>query len=237
MTDDIENYYMKNKQKLLKDFNLFYKAARHVLIKQVDPSRVCELEQKSRTVFNELIPGIPYVGGKKNTSTRNITGSAIMLAIITPLEDDGMTTREIGKVIYDTYDCFFSSKPKFLMKIAGKVLLSGYYAKKARLRAAESQKRIYPYAFVTEYVPPEPNSFDMGQDTIECGICKYFKKLGKEKYLPYMCLGDFPLFRAMGLGLVRTCTLGHGDSKCDFRLVKGGGTTLGWPPEDLAEWG
>lgn len=103
--------------------------------------------------------------------------------------------------------------------------------RRIRKKCQDSQLRRYPEDWVCEFVEGDGKDFDLGMDMTECGIYKFYKMQGAEQYVPYLCLGDYPQFRAFGIGMKRTQTLGNGAPKCDFRFKKRGKTPKGWPPE------
>lgn len=224
------------KPKLIKDFEKMFKYARRALGQCFNESKIDKLHDESRREYAILIPQLPYIGGKKNSGTMNLIGMAIILAIIRSLEREGLTKREIGKVVYETFDMFFKAKPRLVRWLIGKLMTSKLFMKKKKKQTEKSLLREYPEDFVTEFVEGDGENFDFGLDVIECAICKFYKKQDAEKYLPYLCPGDYAMFRALGIGLTRTQTIGNGAPKCDFRFKKGGETPQGWPPENLEEF-
>lgn len=234
--DNSENYYVDMKPKMMKDFNKMFKYARHALEQHFNESKIDKLLDESRREYATLIPQLPYIGGKKNSGTANLIGGAQILAIIRSLEIEGLTKREIGKVVYETMDISFKAKPRLVRWLIGKLMTSSFFMKKKKKQTEKSLLREYSENFVTEFVEGDGVSFDFGLDVIECAIYKFYKKQGAERYVRYLCLGDYPMFRALGVGFIRTQTIGNGADKCDYRFKKGGETPKGWPPEKLEEF-
>ena len=79
-------------------------------------------------------------------------------------------------------------------------------------------------------------NFEWGWDITACGVQKGYKKLGAEKYLPFICLGDHYEAEGLGFGFTRTETLGFGAEKCTHRFVRNIKTPKAWPPYDLEEF-
>jgi hypothetical protein len=231
-----ESYYLNMKPKLMKDFDKMSKLSGKVLGQYFDQSKVNQTLEESRREYEAFIPQLPYIGGKKNSWTFNLVGGAQMLAIIRPLEREGLSVHEIGNIMYETLEAYFESRPRIVNWLTGKFMTSKFFRKKMKKKCADSQLRQYPGDWVAEFVEGEGDRFDFGLDMTECGICKFYKEQGAEEYVPYMCLGDYPQFRAFGIGLTRTQTIGNGAPKCDFRFKKGGKTPRGWPPEELEEF-
>jgi hypothetical protein len=97
--------------------------------------------------------------------------------------------------------------------------------------ATESQKRLYPENSLWRFVQGEGKEFDFGMDMTECAICKFFHAQGADELTPYMCLTDFAVSKALGMGLIRTTTLAEGGVKCDFRYKRGRETMQSRPSE------
>ena len=237
MTGDTgKNYYINRKSKLIKGFDKVLKQVKIVLRGYFGKSPTDQIVAKSRYEYESIIPDLPYIGGRKNSSTFNLIGGAQILAIIRPLEEKGLEIRQIGKIVYEIFEEYFESKPRIIRWLAGKFMTSRLAVTKMRKKAVESQPRQYSGNWVSEFVEGDGKSFDFGLNVIECGICKFYKERGAEKYIPYLCLGDYPMFRSFGIGLIRTQTIGNGASLCNFRFKKGGKTPQGWPPENLEEF-
>jgi hypothetical protein len=111
--------------------------------------------------------------------------------------------------------------------------MSAFGQRKNRRAALESQKRLYPENWVFNFVEGAGQNFDWGIDYTECGIVKFFQAQSADELAPYMCLADYPMSKAFGMGLVRTTTLAGGAAKCDFRFKRGRETQDGWPPSFL----
>ena len=183
-----------------------------------------------------ILPEIPYIGGKKNGLTFNLVGSAFILALIRFLEGLDFTSREIGKICYKISEHYYNSSPKILKYLTRRLMNSKYAIKKAKKKSAILQLKKYPENWVSEFIEGDGIDFDLGINYTECGICKFYQKQRAEKYLPYLCLLDYATFRAFGIGMKRTKTLGNGSDMCNFRFSKKFKTPQGWPPDDLEEF-
>jgi hypothetical protein len=229
-------YYTRQRKKLIRGFERIIASGRQSALRILGIEQFRVAHQKAQEEYEHLIPQLPYIGGKKNPGTTSLIGGAQILAFIWGLESQGLSREQIGEVIYGTWEQYFNRIPKWVGKLAGKLMMTKAYFKKGLNMALESQKREYPEAYVNELFIPKDGSFLYGQDTLECAICKLYKKYDALQYMPYICLGDYLLFRRLGLGFYRTKTLGHGDDLCDFRFTKDGTIQIGWPPENLREW-
>ncbi len=221
---------------MMRDFDKMLEFARQVLGQHFGEPQIEELLDESRREYAALIPQLPYIGGKKNSGTTNLVGGAQMLAIIRPLEREGLAPRAIGKVVYETMELFFESRPRFVRWLMGKLMTTKLFMKQKKKQTEDSPFRHYPGGFITEFVESDGENFDFGLDVVECAICKFYREQEAEKYIPYLCLGDYPMFRSLGIGFTRTQTIGNGAPLCDFRFKKGGTTPRGWPPDNLEEF-
>lgn len=123
--------------------------------------------------------------------------------------------------------------PQFLLRLHGRFQLSGFGRRMAKKMAAETQKREYAENSVAVHMEGDGVDFDFGIDFLECAIVKFYEAQGAAGFAPYLCLFDFAMWKACGLGLRRTMTIAEGHEKCDFRYGKGRETTDGWPPRFL----
>jgi hypothetical protein len=224
-------YYVDMKPKMMRDFDKIFKFVCQALGQHFGESQIDQLLNESRRKYEELIPQLPYIGGKKNTGTTNLVGGAQLLAIIRPLEKQGLSERAIGKVIYDTMELRFSSMPRVVRWFMGKLMMSRPFINRMKNQADAPH---YPGGWQKKIVVCK--DYDFCQDVTECGIVTLFRQHGAEAYVPYMCLGDYAMFRAFGIGFTRTQTIGNGAPVCDFRFKKHGTTLPSWPPENLEEF-
>lgn len=230
------HYYASRMPKMMKNFEKMFRFTKKAIYNKFDNTQSNLIHENAREEYRRLIPQLPYIGGEEVSGTMNLIGGAQLLAIIRSLEAYGMNERQIGEIIYKTLDGFYNSIPKPIGILMGKIMLSKHSIKKRIKAMAETQKRKYSEGFVNIPIPGTDGNFYFGQDVLECAICKFYKKQGAEKYVPYICLGDYPMFQRMGVMFYRTKTLGNGDDVCDFRVVKKGQTMTAWPPERLKEW-
>ena len=90
----------------------------------------------------------------------------------------------------------------------------------ARLKWSEdSHKRKYENDWVVDILPGN-ESYDLGYDYHECGICKLCQDEGCPDLAAYLCRMDYVLADIMHMKLVRTGTIAEGAAFCDFRYSK-----------------
>jgi hypothetical protein len=142
----------------------------------------------------------------------------------------GKTVEETGELLYRMIEAWIRRYPRPIRHLMGRYYMSGLSQRQSKKRAARSQQRRYPADWVREHVEGDGSTFDWGMDYPECGIVKFLHSQDADELAPYLCLTDYALFAALGIGLERTMTLAEGCEKCDFRFKKGTKTPSGWPP-------
>lgn len=85
--------------------------------------------------------------------------------------------------------------------------------------AEQSHQRKYENDWVVD-VLDRTDTYELGYDYWECGICKLCRDEGCPELAGYLCRLDFVLADIMGMKLERTMTLAQGDPKCDFRYSR-----------------
>ena len=221
---------------MMKDFDIMFQSSRRVLKQRFPEDRLDRIYRESRDTYTGFLPKIPYIGGKENGQTKNLVGGVILLSIIRSLEAQDLPRREIGKIVYDTFVEFSHRTPRLIRWLMGKYMTSRFLMKKMRKSCRTSQLRNYPEDFVRAFLEGDGKTISCGMNYSECAICKFYQKQSAQEYLPYICLGDYPMFKAIGVGLIRSSTIGNGGEYCDFHFVRGGASPGGWPPEQLEEW-
>ena len=100
-----ENYYVKQKQTLLRDFDkTSQKFGRKALISHFNPDLTDKIIRKSRQEFEALIPKLPYVGGKNSIWTTDLVRSAWALALYRTIKGQGKTVQDTGEILSEIVD-------------------------------------------------------------------------------------------------------------------------------------
>jgi len=162
--------------------------------------------------------------------------SAMALAYIRTIETRGLSTDTIGIVLNEVYSDVFKSLPGLVKELLKWSAFSSFRLHKLKAFAATSQLREYPDNCVLEYIEGDGKDFDFGCNYTECAIWKFYRKMGEEKYLPYLCATDRMESSALRTGLQRSKTINYGADYCDFRYKKNGHSIPGLPLEDLPEY-
>jgi len=232
-TENIRDYYISRKSKILKRHTKILKFMRKVLISYYDDDFILTLIKETRQEFENLIPKLPYIGGKKNKLTKVLIESALYLAFYRVMNTHGKSVEEAGKIIYETVEAFFKSLPIETRKIMGRVLFFKYVFNKSKKRYEKLLKYQYPGNWVIKFINGNGRKFDFGLDYNECGVVKFFHAQDADEFTRFICLTAFPYSKAVGTGLIVTKTIAEGAEKCEFRFKRGREVKQGWPPEFL----
>jgi hypothetical protein len=209
------------------------------LSKRFSEQEIEEIFKQMRNEYEKLIPEIPYIGGRKNSFTALLVDTVIMVPFYRILENKGLTYREIGEFTYEFWEKIFNIRVRKLEKTGQNPVdqfFNDTFIKFNKILAKTSQLKKYPDDFVMEFVEGDGKTFDYGYNFTECAVYKFFKKLGLEKYTPFMCLADFTQGNVYGFGFARTQTIGNGAPICDHRFLKSGKTPRAWSPDKLQEF-
>ncbi|MHA2250303.1 MAG: L-2-amino-thiazoline-4-carboxylic acid hydrolase [Candidatus Kariarchaeaceae archaeon] len=234
-----ENYYLKNKSKIMKRYNnlVFNHFIKHVE-DRFDEDELNQIKDQIYTEYQDILPQIPYIGGKKNYWTSLFIDASIALVVIKVLKSKGLTAEEIGKVFFDFQESRINQKSwlgRFSIKLAFMSRFGKWYWKRL---AKKSKKTIYEDDFIFDYVPGD-GDFEYGVNFTRCPLVDFFKNHGAGDITPYICLADYATVNTLGYGFRRTKTIAMGADDCDHRFYKSKFHIEGWQPEkfeDYREW-
>jgi len=152
---------------------------------------------------------------------------------ILPYEKD---IHQIGKMIYEMVENYYESLSIYEKKFIRWL----YYSKLAQSKFKKSsiKRKLwnYPGDYQSEFVEGDEKNIVWGFNYTECGAKKFLKTQNALELMPYLCINDYAMFKALNVGFKRTTTIGMQGDVCDFRFLKGYETPKGWPPEDLDEY-
>ncbi len=230
------NYYFKHKKKLIKDFKGLIKKNKIVLERFYNDKTVEDIINKTVKNYSGLIPEIPYVGGKENHLTEMLISSVQALSMIITLKDLGESKGKIGEIIYRIAENRIRSVNPVLLFFIRIMFFSKTRLKKMKNASLKSQDKKYSENWVYKTTIGKDTDFTFTNTYSECGIYKFYKKMGYEEYVPYLCLTDYALFKGLKVRLERSKTIGNGDEICNFKFIRNGKPVEGWPPEKLKEF-
>ena len=233
------DFYLKKKTKLFAQFKENLNIAKDLLLKKFDQNKVASLLNMMEEEYEKILPQAQYIGGNTNPFTSFITGAVEMFSMMRVLEKEGVTFREIGEFSFEYNEKSNEIREESLKKVGqthSEQIFTPSYLKFMKETAKTSQERKFPGDWVFEFIDGKDEPFTYGYDFTQCGVNELAKRIGMEKYMPFMCLADFTEATAAGFGFIRTQTLGNGAPLCDHRYIKGGTTPRAWPPEKIQEF-
>ena len=225
------DYYTSRSRKLLKQLDQFLTQSRTLLVERYGEVEAATVHRETLDEYEQLIPHLPYIGGRGNLFTGNLIQSAWALALYRVIRHHGGSVEEAGEILHCAVEAKVNRKPAFLRRLKGKFRLSRWAVRMMQNAAWRSQKREYPDDWVFEVVEGDGGAFDVGMDVTECGIVKFLHAQGADELAPYLCNLDYLVYHATGVELRRTMTLSWGCEKCDFRMLGDGDPMEAWPPK------
>jgi hypothetical protein len=174
------------------------------------------------TSFTRDIKTIRYSG---NPLDRRLAIAAYFLSLIIILEKKGEPYDRIRAVCLEIVLEYIRPKNRFqrlLKSLPPRLVQSGITRIFLRYMDRKIKSRGHPDGFKARVVTDKELTFGLGFgiDILECGICKLFARLKKQKYVPILCEVDHYTSELAGLELIRTGTIAGGADKCDFRFKK-----------------
>jgi hypothetical protein len=234
-----KDYYIKNKTRLMKQFELSLQIVKDVLLERFSESKSEALINQIRSEYEDILTKMTDIGGGKHPFISTLTAKVSLLAMFRILEKEGYTYREIGEFSNTCKEIQTRKEMEKVEENGGNfldIIFSDAYIKPLKKYCEISQKRKYPDDWVMQFVDGTNEDFDFGYNISECGILKAYKKLGAEKYVPFACLLDFAHAHVLGYGFSRTKTIANGASGCDHRFSRIGNTPKAWPPDNIKEY-
>ena len=226
-------YYAENRDKLKKDMNK--------LLSLIRP----ELEEASGRKYDdvfaeiwayyeaELLGRFPYIGGKRASGTRNLTGAYSFIAMGEVLQKYGVDLEEMGHLIIKSYERMIMKMPWIVRKSIGKLcghtrFLNKIFSKKDAQNAANAAKN--PGSFETKTQIPLEEEYDFSYHNLVCPLADFARRYGYEVYMPYLCNLGYVMFGLLGVPLFREHTCFEDGDFCDFKIKIGKKPMEYWPP-------
>jgi hypothetical protein len=224
-------YYLVRKQQLMREFHQAMRSAEQVLVSRYGPVLAASIIQQTQQEFEALLFRLPYIGGDENPLTDTLIQSAQFLAMYRVLKSYGKSAEETGEVCYLMTEAALTNSPRVLVRLSGKNRFNRLSVGQLKQQAVRSQEREYPTDWVYQVVDGDGKSFDYGVDYTECAVCKFYHTEDADELVPYVCLLDYPVSKALGTGMRRSTTLADGAERCDFRFKPGRPVERMWPPK------
>lgn len=218
--NDKKDFYDSMAPKIIRNISFIELPLRLVLSVEYSREEVKAIIKSVRAEFIALLPDLPYIGGEENPLTTNIIGTGWVLALYRILSKKGKSAKEVGEIVCAAIEKMLSFIPGFLLRWYGKKKYNSQFIMNLKALSSKSHERKYEYDFVFDVIEGDGLEFDLGIDYLECGICKFLCRQNASELSPYMCLVDYIVSSALGLGFRRTSTLANGGNLCDFRFKR-----------------
>jgi len=214
----IEKKNMKiSDKRVLKSFNSLMKTVNQVLLSHYDKGFVAEVHLLAEKEFKNLIPELPYIGGRKNFYNEMPLKAAIILAIYRALSFKGVNLNQFSDLLEEITIAYMETMPKLIRYVAGKLWMNPLFIRLMKKQARISKERKYIGDFVFEVVDSD-SEYIWGIDYLECGIVKFLYRQEEFELAEHACKLDYLMFPAIGVKLDRSGTIAEGCKLCDFRF-------------------
>ena len=228
----MHEYYKKKSNKLQKTMKGFLALVRPELESATKKDYNTAFEEIWNIYQHDMLEHFPFIGGDDASGTKNLTESYMLVAMGEYLKKDGMTMKEIGRLMTTAYERRMMKIPSFLRKIMGKMftnpkMLNKMFLKKDAQNAANAAQN--PGSFETKTQLPPEVGYDFSYHNLVCPLANFAKQHGYEEYMPYLCNLDYVMFGIVGTPLFREHTCME-DGCCDFKLKVNAKPMPYWPP-------
>jgi len=198
--------------KLMKEYNAMSPRIEKGLATRYGSEFAREITQKSRIEFEEILPQVPEIPGRLNIFREIIEINAVVVAFYKALHSSGKTLDEIMETFYEIINNTHQAIPKPFRWVMGWFLTSSIFLKIAQHSSKQAGNNTE--GWVIAYRKGEDAQCDFLFDATECGVLKFYEKLGVPELSVYCNFVDYIQSEAFNLGMRQTAHLGSGDVKC-----------------------
>ncbi|MFX0022290.1 MAG: hypothetical protein ACFE9S_08175, partial [Candidatus Hermodarchaeota archaeon] len=153
--ENVKDYYIKNKPRLMKQFELSLQIAKDILVERFSESKSEALINQMRREYEDILTKMTDIGGGKHPFISTLTAKVSLLAVFCILEKEGYSYREIGE-FSNTYKEIETRKEMERIEESGgnylDIMFSDAYIKPQKKYCEISQKRKYPDDWVMQFV-------------------------------------------------------------------------------------
>lgn len=197
------------------------KLAKSSILKIKDEVFYKHISHESEKLLLEIIPHIPYVGGKDNMFTIILEVNACIIALYKVLKVNGENLNNIIGIFCETTEKFFQKFPKFIRKLMGRYMLSKRFIRKLIKLSNETHQRKYPDNWLFTVKKGNNKEYRWKANYSQCAVCNFWKAQGLEEILPYCCFFDVINSKYCKTGIQFESTIGEGSSSCIASVKKG----------------
>ncbi|MBU4178397.1 MAG: L-2-amino-thiazoline-4-carboxylic acid hydrolase, partial [Actinobacteria bacterium] len=233
------DYYLEQKDALLQQASSFSEELEEIMTPEYGREEAKAIAGDMVKRYDGMIGELPFIGGDKNAHmTDLLIHASTSMAFCLSMKEHRKSIDDAGRINYDAIEKYYRENPL----PPDQKYEKGNVEKKRREQegyAKMTQKREYPYNWVSFFVGDVPEPYIYGVNNIECGNLKLCNHYGILEFTNYLCMLDNILYPARGQGLTRTKTLAGDFELCDFRFSDDGAVELKEPftVNKLREWG
>ena len=234
------SYYAQKKKYWLKFLHKIIdnkKVHQKVFLKYFKPEKIADLKLKTHQQFEELLPHIPDFGIKRNTYfSRHMMNTALSFVFYRILRDENYDVHTIGKILYEITDVYYMSLNPLIKFLMRRSLFLPSVTKKAKAILEARQNSVDPEDYHCIFIEGDNKNLLFGIDYTNCAGLHFLRHQNALELAPYLCLCDYPVYKAIKVGFNRSQNLAIGGNACSFRFYRNFNTPKGWPIEELDEY-
>jgi hypothetical protein len=234
------NYYVQKKDHWLKfyrDIMENKRVQRSVLQKYFTPEITEELKSRMQQRFEELLPQIPDFGRKQiNQFSTDMVKTALSLAFYQVVKEEGFQLHEIGQMIFEISEAYYGSLNPITKFIMRRFYLASSTQKRIKKAVEQRKLPVDPEDYHCTFIEGDQENLLFGLDYTNCAGLHFLKHQNALELAPYLCLCDYPIYRAINIGFNRSQNLAICGTACMFRFYRNYPTERGWPPEEATEY-
>jgi hypothetical protein len=213
-------YYVQKKLSFLKSFDRVALRVGEVLSRTYEPTRVRQILRKTHRAFEALLPRVPYIGGRANPFTGNLLQAAWCLAFYKTMKSQGESVETVGQIIHEAIELQLHTYPRLLLYPCILTKINRQTINALKKQAADSEQMYTPQGWRFEVVDGDGQTFDVGINYHECGLCKFYHAQRADELTRYMCEINTPVSKAFNIELSQTERIPNGNPECKIRLAR-----------------
>lgn len=208
----MKDKYRTKRAKMIKKYKAMSPRIERQLTIHYGSELARKIAEKSNLEFEEIIPQMPDIPGKLNFFREIIETNAIVIAFYKALRASGKTLDETAGIFYEMVRDLHQAIPKPLRWLIGWFFVSPIFLKMLQYFSKLSGESADGWKI--EYHKGVDKQCDFYFEATECGVLKFYEKVGVPELGVYCNFVDYIQSEAFNLGMKQLAHLGGGDTKC-----------------------
>ncbi len=207
---------MSKENKILKSYGKLSKKAESILLEVYDKDTVTEIIIKTEEQYKNIIPRLPYIGGKNNVMTPIIEFNGWIISFYKAMNQKGFDATVVAYIARAVFLSIFNKIPKPIGALIGKVPFTGAGIKFFKKQAEKSQLKQYPEDFVytIEVIKKEGKEVEVEFEFLECAVHKFYQAEDAEALKVFCNFGDPIYSQRFEMGVNADHTFAQGCHTC-----------------------